>query len=47
MVLTLIGWLPPSPLTGCIRDSEDIGQMKLGVKALATCPLKSECLCTD
>mmetsp|Transcript_18026 Transcript_18026/g.53953 ORF Transcript_18026/g.53953 Transcript_18026/m.53953 type:complete len:154 (-) Transcript_18026:344-805(-) len=28
-------------INGCIRDSEDIGQMPLGVKALATCPLKS------
>eukprot|EP00955_Chlamydomonas_euryale_P079911 363357-Chlamydomonas_euryale.AAC.10 len=27
-------------INGCIRDSEDIGQMPLGVKALATCPLK-------
>lgn len=26
---------------GCIRDSEDIGKMPLGVKALATYPLKS------
>ena len=26
---------------GCIRDSEDIGQMPLGVKALNTYPLKS------
>lgn len=26
---------------GCIRDSEDIGRMPLGVKALATHPLKS------
>lgn len=28
-------------VNGCIRDSEDIGQMNLGVKALATHPLKS------
>eukprot|EP01025_Chloroclados_australasicus_P023192 TRINITY_DN23592_c0_g1_i9.p1 TRINITY_DN23592_c0_g1~~TRINITY_DN23592_c0_g1_i9.p1 ORF type:complete len:225 (-),score=22.86 TRINITY_DN23592_c0_g1_i9:197-871(-) len=28
-------------VNGCIRDSEDIGQMDLGVKALATYPLKS------
>lgn len=26
---------------GCIRDSEDISKMPLGVKALATFPLKS------
>lgn len=26
---------------GCIRDSEDIGKLGLGVKALATMPLKS------
>ena len=26
---------------GCIRDSEEIGQMKLGVRALGTMPLKS------
>lgn len=26
---------------GCIRDSEDIGKMPLGVKALNTYPLKS------
>lgn len=26
---------------GCIRDSEDIGLMSLGVKALATMPLKT------
>lgn len=26
---------------GCIRDSEDIGKMPLGVKALGTYPLKS------
>lgn len=26
---------------GCIRDSEDISKMPLGVKALATYPLKS------
>jgi regulator of ribonuclease activity A len=37
---------PPPPLqgiliNGCIRDSEDIGKMPLGVKALATYPLKS------
>ena len=28
-------------INGCLRDSEDIGQMNLGVKALATHPLKS------
>ena len=28
-------------INGCIRDSEDIGKMPLGVKALATYPLKS------
>lgn len=28
-------------VNGCIRDSEDIGKMNLGVKALATHPLKS------
>lgn len=28
-------------VNGCIRDSEDIGKMDLGVKALATYPLKS------
>ena len=28
-------------VNGCIRDSEDIGKMELGVKALATYPLKS------
>ena len=28
-------------LNGCVRDSEDIGKMPLGVKALATYPLKS------
>lgn len=28
-------------INGCIRDSEDILQMPLGVKALATYPLKS------
>lgn len=28
-------------INGCIRDSEDIGRMALGVKALATYPLKS------
>ncbi|KAL4421589.1 hypothetical protein ABPG75_010880 [Micractinium tetrahymenae] len=28
-------------INGCIRDSEDIGRMPLGVKALATYPLKS------
>ncbi|GAB4822526.1 hypothetical protein N2152v2_009572 [Parachlorella kessleri] len=28
-------------INGCIRDSEDIGKMDLGVKALATYPLKS------
>lgn len=26
---------------GCIRDSEDIGQLDIGVKALGTMPLKS------
>lgn len=29
-------------LYGCIRDSADIGRMPIGVKALATHPLKSE-----
>ncbi len=38
--------LPPAApqgilINGCIRDSEDIGKMPLGVKALATYPLKS------
>ena len=28
-------------INGCIRDSEDISKMPLGVKALNTCPLKS------
>lgn len=28
-------------VNGCIRDSEAISEMALGVKALATCPLKS------
>lgn len=28
-------------VNGCIRDSEDISTMRLGVKALATYPLKS------
>jgi RraA family protein len=28
-------------VNGCIRDSEAIGQLPLGVKALATHPLKS------
>ena len=28
-------------INGCIRDSEDIGKMPLGVKALNTYPLKS------
>lgn len=28
-------------INGCIRDSEDIAKMPLGVKALATFPLKS------
>uniref|UniRef100_A0A061SPP2 4-hydroxy-4-methyl-2-oxoglutarate aldolase n=1 Tax=Tetraselmis sp. GSL018 TaxID=582737 RepID=A0A061SPP2_9CHLO len=28
-------------VNGCIRDSEDIARMPIGVKALATCPLKS------
>lgn len=28
-------------VNGCIRDSEDIGRMAIGVKALATHPLKS------
>lgn len=28
-------------VNGCIRDSEPIGDMKIGVKALATHPLKS------
>ena len=28
-------------INGCIRDSEDIGRMPLGVKALNTYPLKS------
>ena len=26
---------------GCIRDSEEIGKMDVGVKALGTMPLKS------
>lgn len=28
-------------VNGCIRDSQDIGEMSLGVKALGTHPLKS------
>jgi regulator of ribonuclease activity A len=28
-------------INGCVRDSEDIGKMPLGVKALNTYPLKS------
>jgi regulator of ribonuclease activity A len=28
-------------INGCIRDSEDIGKMPLGVKAITTYPLKS------
>ena len=28
-------------INGCIRDSDDIGRMPLGVKALSTYPLKS------
>lgn len=28
-------------INGCVRDSEDIGNMPLGVKALNTYPLKS------
>ncbi len=28
-------------INGCIRDSDDISRMDLGVKALATYPLKS------
>ena len=28
-------------INGCIRDSDDISRMPLGVKALNTCPLKS------
>lgn len=28
-------------INGCIRDSEDIGKMSIGVKALGTHPLKS------
>ena len=28
-------------INGCIRDSEDIGKMSIGVKALSTFPLKS------
>jgi regulator of ribonuclease activity A len=27
---------------GCVRDSAALGQMSIGVKALATCPLKTE-----
>ncbi len=27
-------------INGCIRDSETIGQLPLGVKAIATCPVK-------
>lgn len=29
-------------VNGCIRDSEAVGQLPLGVKALGTCPRKSE-----
>jgi regulator of ribonuclease activity A len=29
-------------VNGCIRDSAAIGEMDLGVKALGTCPLKTE-----
>jgi regulator of ribonuclease activity A len=29
-------------INGCIRDSGDIAEMDLGVKALGTCPLKTE-----
>jgi regulator of ribonuclease activity A len=29
-------------VNGCIRDSEAVGTMALGVKALGTCPRKSE-----
>lgn len=28
-------------INGCLRDSEDIGRMNIGVKALSTHPLKS------
>lgn len=28
-------------INGCLRDSEDIGRMNIGVKALGTHPLKS------
>jgi len=28
-------------INGCLRDSEDIGKMNIGVKALGTHPLKS------
>lgn len=27
---------------GCIRDSVEIGELELGVKAMGTCPLKSQ-----
>jgi len=29
-------------INGCIRDSAAIGEMDLGVKALGTCPLKTD-----
>lgn len=29
-------------INGCIRDSSEIAQMELGVKALGTCPRKTE-----
>ncbi len=29
-------------INGCIRDSAEIGGMPLGVKALGTCPMKTE-----
>jgi regulator of ribonuclease activity A len=29
-------------VNGCIRDAEDVAKFEIGVKALATCPLKSE-----
>ena len=36
-----LSWLQGIIINGCIRDSEDIGKMPLGVKALNTYPLKS------
>ena len=37
----LLFYLQGIIINGCIRDSEDISQMPLGVKALNTYPLKS------